>query len=144
VKGRSRARGWALQALYAWEARGAENDRLIPVLNELYENLNVSPRNRLYADALVRLVSRNIEQIDSLLKANLTNWTLARLSVIDRNVLRMGVAEMLFVDDVPPSLTVREMMAIAAKYGTDGSGRFVKGVLEAVARALEPNAAAPR
>jgi N utilization substance protein B len=137
VKARSRARGWALQALYAWEARGASGDRLVPVLEELYENLHVSPRNRLYTDVLVRLVARNLERIDRVVESNLTNWSLRRLAVVDRNILRLGVAELLFIDDVPPPVTIREMMHLAERYGTRESARFVNGVLDAVMRGME-------
>lgn len=144
MKERSRARGWALQALYAWETRGGDEDRLVPQLEELYENLRVSPRNRLYTDVLVRLVARNLPRIDTLLERSLTNWSLHRLAVIDRNILRLGVAEMLFVDEVPPRVTIREMIHLAERYGTPDSVRFVNGVLDAIMRTLEPGPAAPR
>lgn len=137
MKARSRARGWALQALYAWEARGGDEDRLVPILEELYENLHVSPRNRLYTDVLVRLVAKNVARIDALLEQNLTNWSLRRLAVIDRNVLRLGVAEMLFVDEVPARVTIREMVQLAERYGTPESARFVNGVLDAIMRGME-------
>jgi N utilization substance protein B len=144
VKARSRARGWALQALYAWEARGGQEDRLIPVLEELYENLRVSPRNRLYTDVLVRLVSQALPRIDRVLERHLTNWSLNRLSVVDRNILRLGVAEMMFVEDVPPRVTIREMVRMAEAYGTGESPRFVNGVLDAVMRTLEAEGAQGR
>lgn len=134
MKARSRARGWALQALYAWEARGGEEDRLIPVLEDIYQHLHVSSQNRLYTNVLVQLVARNLPRIDALLRQNLTNWSLPRLSVIDRNILRLGVAEMLFVDDVPPRVTIREMIRLAEKYATPESPRFINGVLDAVMR----------
>lgn len=137
MKARSRARGWALQALYAWESRGGGDDRVVPVLEELYENLHVSPRNRLYTDVLVRLVGRNLARIDAVLQRNLTNWTLSRLAVVDRNILRLGAAELLFVDDVPGRVTIREMMRLAERYGTPESARFVNGVLDAVMRETE-------
>lgn len=137
MKERSRARGWALQALYAWESRGGEEDRLVPILEELCENLRISPRNRLYTDVLVRLVSRSLPRIDRVLEKHLTNWSLARLSVVDRNILRLGVAEMMFVEDVPPRVTIREMLRLAEAYGTRESPRFVNGVLDAVMRTLE-------
>lgn len=141
MKERSRARGWALQALYAWEARGGGEDRLLPILEQLYENLRISPRNRLYADVLLRLVARSLPRIDRILERHLTNWSLSRLSVVDRNVLRLGVAEMLFADDVPPRVTIREMVRLAEAYGTNDSPRFVNGVLDAVMRTLEAEGA---
>jgi transcription antitermination protein NusB len=136
VKARSRARGWALQALYAWESRGGDADRLVPMLDQLAETLNVSPRNRLYAAVLVQLVARNLQRIDGTVEKHLTNWSLHRLSMVDRNILRLGVAELMFVDDVPPRVTIREMMRLAEHYGTDESPRFVNGVLDAVMRHL--------
>lgn len=142
MKERSRARGWALQALYAWESRGGGEEMLVPVLEELYTQLRVSARNRLYADALLRLVSRNLPALDALLQEHLTNWSLNRLSVIDRNILRLGVTELLYVDDVPPRVTIREMIRLAERYSTPESPRFVNGVLDAVMRRLESGDAA--
>lgn len=137
MKERSRARGWALQALYAWESRGGGDDAIVPALEDLAENLRISPRNRLYAEILVRLVAQNRPRIDRVLQTNLTNWSLVRLSVIDRNLLRLGVAELLFVDDVPPRVTIREMIHLAERYSTAESPRFVNGVLDAVMRDAE-------
>ena len=142
MRSRSRARGWALQALYAWESRGADPEAAVRTLQDLFANLRVSPQNRPYAEVLVRLVAVNQTRIDRLLQDSLTNWRLARLSVIDRNVLRLGVAEMLFVDDVPPRLSIREMVKLAEKYSTHESPRFVNGVLDAVMRAALPGEAA--
>jgi transcription antitermination protein NusB len=64
--------------------------------------------------------------------------------VIDRNLLRLGTAEMLYVDDVPPRVTIREMIRLAEKYGTRESPRFVNGVLDAVMRQVAPAEADPR
>jgi N utilization substance protein B len=138
VRSRSRARGWALQGLYAWEARGAGPEAAVRVLQDLFAHLRVSPQNRPYAEVLVRLVALNLPRIDRTLEGALTNWRLSRLSVVDRNVLRLGVAEMMFVDDVPPRMTIREMVKLAEKYGTHESPRFVNGVLDAVMRSVAP------
>lgn len=145
MKERSRARGWALQALYAWESRGEEPDSLIIAFEELATQLRISPQNRLYAEVLLRLTGNNFTLIDRTIQRHLTNWTLSRLSVIDRNILRIGVAEMLFVDDVPHRVTLREMITLAERYGTPESPRFVNGVLDAVLRSLDsPETAGPR
>lgn len=143
MRERSRARGWALQALYAWEARGQREEMLVPALQELGEHLRISPRNRAYAEVLVRLVARNQAWIDSFIQSHLTNWNLARLAVIDRNILRLGVAELAFVDDVPPRVTIREMIRLAERYGTPESPRFVNGVLDAAMRGVEESRKTP-
>lgn len=142
MRNRSRARGWALQALYAWEARGAIPEEMMRVLVDLFDSLSVSPQNRPYAEVLVRLVSANLRSIDAAIEGALTNWRLARLSVIDRNILRLGVAEMTYVDDVADRISIREMVMLAEKYGTHESPRFVNGVLDAVMRTLPEETAA--
>jgi N utilization substance protein B len=143
VNNRSRARGWALQALYAWEQRGGDVSQAIPVLHGLFENLRVSPSNRPYSEVLVRLVATNLPRIDRAIVESLTNWRMERLSVIDRAILRLGTAEMMFVDDVPARMVIREAMQLAEKYGTQESARFVNGVLDAVMRRVAPGESAP-
>jgi N utilization substance protein B len=126
-----------VQTLYAWESRGGGAETLQPILQELAENHRISPRNRFYAEVLVRIVAKQHTVIDDVIRRNLTNWSFSRLSVIDRNILRLGVAEMLYVDDVPGRVTIREMIRLAERYGTPESPRFVNGVLDAVMREVE-------
>ncbi len=128
----SRARARALQALYAWEMRQAEPESLVEILQELYEHLRVAPQNQLYAEVLLQLVGQNLSRIDRVIQQHLSNWRLSRLSAVDRNVLRLGVGEMLFLDDVSPVETIRAMVQLAEKYGTPESPRFVNGVLDAI------------
>lgn len=137
MKERIRARGWALQALYAWEARGGGENDLVATLDDLSRNLHISSRNRLYTEVLVRLVARRVEEIDELLRRHLRNWSLGRLAVIDRSILRIGVAELLWIDDVPTPVTLQEMMRLADRYGSPESARFVNGVLAAVAQEVD-------
>lgn len=140
MKERSRSRGWAVQALYAWETRSGETDMLVPIM----ESLPISQRNLFYTSVLVRVVARNIEEIDRTIARNLENWSFERLSVIDRNVLRVGVAELRFLDDVPPAITIQEMVRIAERFGTPDSPRFVNGVLDAVFHEVQKGGAAER
>jgi transcription antitermination protein NusB len=141
VRNRTRARGWALQALYAWEARGGEPSTAVPVLEDLFSTRRVSPQNRPYAEILVRLVAGNLTAIDRQVRDALTNWRMERLAAVDRSILRLGTAEILFVDDVPARTAIREAMHLAEKYGTTESPRFVNGVLDAVMRRAAPGEA---
>jgi transcription antitermination protein NusB len=137
MKGRARARAWALQALYAWEMRGDERVSPIRAFHDLVGEMRISPEHRTYAEALLRLYSGNFRDIDGRLRDLVTNWRLERLSTIDRCVLRLGAAEMIFVDDVPARVTIREFVRIAERYGTPESPRFVNGVLDGLMRSLE-------
>ncbi len=73
-----------------------------------------------------------LPEIDEVLRDIMPNWRLERLAAVDRNVLRIGAAELLHVDDVPPKVVISEAIALAEKYGGRESPRFVNGVLDAV------------
>lgn len=131
MKARSRARSWALQILYAWEMRGAERP-LTDVLAEFMAERSISEASRAYLFRLVHEVSAHIREIDRALVDCLTNWRLERLSVIDRSILRIGAAELLFMADIPPRVSLQEAIVLAEKYGSGESPRFVNGVLDAL------------
>jgi N utilization substance protein B len=144
MKERSRARSLAVQVLYAWEARGAGDEALVPLLGDVAESHRVSERNLFYADILIRIISRCRPEIDAAIERHLRNWKFSRLSMVDRNILRLGVAELLFVDDVPGAVTIREMLRLAERFGTPESPRFVNGVLDAILHEVEEDPAEGR
>jgi N utilization substance protein B len=133
VKTRSRARGWALQVLYAREARG-ESESLTAILDDFIAHRRIRPASLDYLRRLVTTLDAHTEKIDRSLDASLHNWKLNRLSAIDRNVLRVGAAELLFHPDVPARAAIQEAILLAEKYGTAESPRFVNGVLDGIMR----------
>lgn len=137
MRARSRARARALQVLYAWEARGGEGSPLA-YLREFEEEHQVSAAAREYLVQLLTVVGEHRREIDARLSEALTNWRLERLSVIDRNILRIGAAEILFIPDVPPLASIQEALTLAERFATAESPRFVNGVLDALARQAEP------
>lgn len=131
ARARSRARARALQVLYAWESR----DRTVPlsrVLVDFAAERRIAQASRTYLFRLVELIESKLPDIDAALEGALTNWRLDRLSVIDRNVLRIGAAELLAMPDVPPRTSIQEAIHLAERYGSAESPRFVNGVLDAV------------
>ena len=133
MRARTRARGWALQTLYAWESRGAE-EPVTQILREFAAERNISAESREYLQQLVSAVGKNQAEIDAALTQSLTNWRLDRLSVVDRNILRLAAAEMLYLEEIPPRVSIQEALTLAEKYGTAESPRFVNGVLDALMR----------
>ena len=131
MRTRSKARGWALQILYAWESRGHDISPRA-VLNDFEQERQIAEESRDYIRSLVESVANNREAIDRELEHSLTNWRLERLSVIDRNILRLAAAELMYEDDVPPAVAIQEAITLAEKYGTNESPRFVNGVLDAL------------
>lgn len=143
MRERSRARAWSLQVLYAWEARGGA---VTPetVLEEFLVERNIASASREYLRRLVTTVAKHREAIDAELQASLTNWRLERLSAIDRNILRIGAAEMRYIPEVPHRVTIQEAVRLAEKFGTAESPRFVNGVLDALMRRIEGSGGARR
>lgn len=142
MRERSRARGWALRVLYAWETRGAGAE-LRDVLHDFLTGRRISPVSRPYLERLVGIVADHHDEIDRALQAALTNWRLERLTAIDRNILRIAAAEILFNPDVPPAVSIQEAIGLAEKYGTADSPRFVNGVLDALMRRRSSGSTSP-
>ena len=94
----------------------------------------ISDANREYLDTLIATLAGRMPEIERALQSALTNWRIERLSTVDRNILRLGGAEILFLEDVPPRVSIQEAILLAEKYGTRESPRFVNGVLDALMR----------
>jgi transcription antitermination protein NusB len=105
-------------------------------MEEMLARRIVAPARRPYLRRLIATLDADMPVIDAELQHSLTNWRLERLSVIDRNVLRLAAAEMIRFDDVPPLVSIQEALQLADKYGTDRSPGFVNGVLDALMRRL--------
>jgi transcription antitermination protein NusB len=137
MRARSKARGWALQVLYAWESRGLNDTSPRKVLSDFEQERKIADDSLVYLRTLVADVAEHREKIDGQLEHSLTNWRLERLSVIDRNILRLAAAEMLYQKDVPAAVAIQEAIMLAEKYGTNESPRFVNGVLDALRKSIE-------
>jgi N utilization substance protein B len=98
----------------------------------------LDPNVRRYVDRLLAAVEKNLAAIDARLEALADNWRLARMTTIDRNILRLAAAEMLHIDEIPLRVSVQEAIRLAEWFGTEESRRFVNGVLDALLRELEP------
>ncbi|MSO59271.1 MAG: transcription antitermination factor NusB [Ilumatobacteraceae bacterium] len=126
---RSDAREQALIALYEAEQRGVS----------LVEIMQDRPKSTEDLARVIALgVAQNAEAIDSLITAHSKGWALDRMPALDRAVLRMGVFELLHRSDTPIAVVIDEAVELAKRFSTDDSGRFVNGVLAAVARASRP------
>ena len=134
MRERTRARGWALQVLYAWETRGMK-DTPVRTFRQLERERHMSEESQPYVQRLLEAYEHNRETVDRTVQDSLSNWRLDRLAMIDRNILRLAAAEMLYVDDVPPRVSIQEAIVLAEKYGTNESPRFVNGVLDALMKA---------
>lgn len=92
---------------------------------------------RMFADTLVRGVLERRDQLDEIIRKHALNWDIHRMAVVDRNVMRLGIYEMLFRDDIPPVVSINEAVDIAKRFSTEESGRFVNGILDRVKAELQ-------
>ncbi len=123
------ARESAVEVLYRLDLVADEPEA---VIQEICVRKNPSEEAESYLRRLVRTVENHRNEIDRVLKKHLKRWRLERLTFIDRAILRMGCAEILFFDDVPPKVAINEAVDIAKKFGDDNAGKFVNGVLDGV------------
>ena len=130
-RARTRARAWALQVHYRWEAESG-GKRLVDSLEQTLETRYVAPERRPHLRRLIETLDGRLDDVDRALQANLENWSLDRLARIDRGVLRIGATEMLHLDDIPPKVALKEAIRLAERYGGEESAGFVNGVLDAL------------
>jgi N utilization substance protein B len=131
---RRKARESALQFLFQDDFSSDEDikrdlQERFDMFCDFYE---VSRKARSYTLDLVRGISENRETIDSLIRQSAKNWRLERIAITDRNLLRIGVFEMLYCDDIPDQVAINEAVEIAKRYGSEESPSFINGILDAV------------
>lgn len=134
---RRQARELALQLLYELDLRGEADPG--EALEEFWRRQGELPDEvRSFAEVLVRGTKAHQEKIDELIGRFAERWDLDRMAVVDRNILRAGIFELLWAGDAPPKVAINEALEIARKFSTEESTRFINGVLDRVRRELCP------
>ena len=130
MRKRTLARETALRITYQAEM----TRRPISVAVEVYWNeaQAIDPDIRSFADRIAMGVERHAAVIDEKISQYADNWQIKRMAVIDRNILRIGVFELLFAADIPPKVTINEAVELAKKYGDLESSKFVNGILDKI------------
>lgn len=136
MRRRQKARRWALQILYAWEMRGRVAD-LRAEAEEFFARRQIASDTRDFAARLIDALAGHLDEIDAQLTGSAEHWELGRMAIIDRNVLRIALAEFLYFEDIPSKVTIDEAVTLADRYGGEDSPRFVNGVLDAIAHRLD-------
>ncbi len=127
---RSKVREIVLKALYACEIGNNDPETIFEYILQEEKKLNDSKESKLaFGKALLNGVINNIEKLDNMLGSYTIEWKLARIDAVDRNILRMGLYEMLFDNDIPNAVVLNEVIELAKKYGTNDSSRFINGIL---------------
>jgi N utilization substance protein B len=130
--GRHKAREEALKILYAIEIAHKDVEE---ALKEAFEFCGKNPQWD-FIQKLVRTVCTSLAEIDQKISPFAVDWPLFRMAVLDRTILRMAVAEMLYFPDIPYEVTIDEAVELAKDYGDTDSGHFVNGILSSIHKSL--------
>ena len=118
-----------LQALYAYELSGEPVEFIV---KHLLASLQKDREAFEFAAAFVRNVIGRSAEIDGIIQGHVEHWEFNRLAILDKIILRMGICELLYYDDIPPKVSINESIEIAKLYSTEKSDKFVNGVLDSV------------
>ena len=133
---RRKSRELALQLLYQLDLQDAA--RAEPYLDEFWTRHPVDGEVRGFVESLVRGTKLHQQKIDEVIGQFAENWDLDRMAVVDRNILREGVFELMWMMEIPPKVAINEALEVAKKFSTRESSRFINGLLDRVHKELRP------
>jgi len=143
VPSRRKTREFVLQVLFAADAQEQDPAAILPFLADHFgmDDERVIRMDRImqeFARELLAAVSRDKEAIDDLIARLSHHWKLHRMNRVDRNILRMAIAEILTFADIPLAVTLNEAIDLGKKYGAENSSAFINGILDRMKSAKSP------
>ncbi len=139
MSNRHLARTMAMQCLYEWDFRGAEGRSIEEVVAFIQAEFAPNFDDGGYVARQVASVVGHLEKIDELMNRFAPNWTVDSMTLIDRNVLRLGVYELKFDETIPSIVAINEAIELGKTFGGEASGKFVNGVLGAIFKDMNDN-----
>lgn len=132
------SRSVALQTLFEWDFRGCHNDGIKDSIIRISEEFAPGMGDNHFVEELTQNVLSKQEDLDKIIEKAAPDWPLDKISIIDRNILRMGLYELLFADrkEVPAKVAINEAIELAKSFGGENSGKFINGVLGSVYKEL--------
>lgn len=136
-------RSIALQSLYEWDFRKKGKADLKGIIKKNLKDFGpgLKDADTDFVDELINGVLKNKDNIDNIIEKSAPEWPLDQITIIDRNVLRIGIYELLYADpdQVPPKVAINEAIELAKGFGGESSGRFINGVLGTIYKAKQDN-----
>ncbi|PIT87709.1 MAG: transcription antitermination factor NusB [Candidatus Magasanikbacteria bacterium CG10_big_fil_rev_8_21_14_0_10_40_10] len=140
MSNRHLARSIAMQSLFEWDFRSWPKSRLDEIARQNISEFGVGINEENFIDQLIKGVIENLPKIDKIITKYAPQWPLDQITVVDRNILRLGIYEMAFNQkEIPPKVAINEAIELAKNYGGPASGKFVNGVLGAYYNDLKKN-----
>lgn len=132
MRKRSQSREYAVQLLYQLDiTKNSAQDCITDFWQEA-ERLDTELSVREFTEKLVNGTADKIEMIDKKIAHYATNWQIERMAVVDRNVLRMGAYELIFLAEIPPKVSINEAVELAKKYSGQEAGKFINAILDKI------------
>lgn len=127
-----------MQSLYEWDFRGRKQEDLPALVDRNIKEFASGLEDTTFIFQLIDGVMKHLPELDQIIEKAAPQWPLEQIAVVDRNVLRLGLFELLFGnrDEVPPKVAINESIELAKSFGGDSSGKFVNGVLGTVYREI--------
>ena len=133
MSNRHLARSIVMQSLYQWDFRDKPTAAVPAIVEQVISELDTDmTENHDYILETVTSAIKHVDAIDSTIEAYAPKWPIDQMTIVDRNILRLGVYEMTMNDDIPAKVAINEAIEIAKRYGGPASGKFVNGILGAM------------
>lgn len=123
-----------MQALYAHEL---SKDPVPHILATIFEDIPADSPDRQFTDRLFTLTVEHQAALDAIIRNRAANWDFDRIALIDRLLLRMGICELQYFDDIPPKVTINEAIEISKRYSTEKSWQFINGILDHILQEMK-------
>jgi len=133
------SRSIAMQSLYEWDFMSQEGKSLDVILKKNIKEFGPGLENTDFIRQIAKGVEENINKIDKIIEKAAPEWPINQINIVDRNVLRIGLYELLYAnkEEVPPKVAINEAIELAKMFGGESSGKFINGVLGTVFKEIE-------
>lgn len=121
-----------MQSLYEWDFKGKKEEDARAIVEYNIKEFAPGIKDETFASDLVDGVLAHLNEIDNLIKKYATQWPIDQITTIDRNVLRLGIFELVFYESTPSRVAINESIEVAKSFGGESSGKFINGVLGAI------------
>jgi N utilization substance protein B len=125
-----------MQSLYEWDFNDRKDD-VVKVLEHNLKEFAPDFDDKGFSESVVKGVVENRTEIDQLITKYAPEWPLDQITVVDRNVLRIGIFELKYSPEIPPKVAINEAIELAKTFGGESSGKFVNGVLGTIYKKME-------
>ncbi|MDP2684620.1 MAG: transcription antitermination factor NusB [bacterium] len=144
MSNRHLSRTIAMQSLYEWDFNNLKKESLAKLADKNLKEFAPEFEDNGFVDHIIKGVINNIEEINGLITKYAPEWPLDQITIVDRNVLRIGIYELKFSKgEIPPKVAINESIELAKTFGGESSGKFINGVLGTIYKDMVQNGEAP-